>query len=73
MIGESLTDTQKHDPTSEYKVYSHSDFLRGEPLFTIDAHIVDALDEDHEDDDMDLFYRLKLPESVLVMKIRQSL
>ena len=34
---------------------------------------MDIHDEDLEEDDMELYYRLKLPDQILIMKIRQTL
>jgi hypothetical protein len=56
-----------------YHIYGHGDFQSASSLFQINCDRVDMLDEDLEDDDMDLYYKLSIPDQILLMKIRQTL
>lgn len=56
-----------------YHIYGHGDLQHASSLFRINCDKVDMLDEDLEDDDMDLYYRLSVEDQILLMKIRQTL
>jgi len=56
-----------------YHIYGHGDLQSASSLFQINCDRVDMLDEDLEDDDMDLYYKLSIPDQILLMKIRQTL
>ena len=45
---------------SIYHIYGHGDLQHASSLFRINCDKVDMLDEDLEDDDMDLYYRLSV-------------
>ena len=48
------------DNPNIYHIYGHGDLQSANSLFQINCDRVDMLDEDLEDDDMDLYYKLSI-------------